>query len=145
MQRWRWGLEWLSGAPSLQSLRNPVRCVRVYGVNRWVNNNVVKVTSIFLLWYYTVCSRGIIGKGHHDIKHIIHENPRVVLYAIYRELINPWVSACIFHTTLHTSNRYSMRPSVLWHKHEGKAPRASCHVYCIKHEDFSCYMYNYVF
>ncbi len=29
------------------------------------------------------------------------------------------------------------------HEHEGEAPRASCHVYCIKHEDFSCY--NYVF
>ncbi len=31
----------------------------------------------------------------------------------------------------------------LRHEHEGEAPRASCHVYCIKHEDFSCY--NYVF
>ena len=29
------------------------------------------------------------------------------------------------------------------HEHEGEAPRASFHVYCIKHEDFSCY--NYVF
>ncbi len=28
------------------------------------------------------------------------------------------------------------------HEHEGEAPRASCHVYCIKHEDFSCYMYR---
>ncbi len=30
------------------------------------------------------------------------------------------------------------------HEHEGEAPRASCHVhvYCIKHEDFSCYNYN---
>ncbi len=27
------------------------------------------------------------------------------------------------------------------HEHEGETPRASCHVYCIKHEDFSCYMY----
>ncbi len=26
------------------------------------------------------------------------------------------------------------------HEHEGEVPRASCHVYCIKHEDFSCYM-----
>ncbi len=26
------------------------------------------------------------------------------------------------------------------HEHEGKAPRASCQVYCIKHEDFSCYI-----
>ncbi len=24
------------------------------------------------------------------------------------------------------------------HEHEGEAPKASCHVYCIKHEDFSC-------
>ncbi len=29
------------------------------------------------------------------------------------------------------------------HEHEGEAPRASCHVYFIKYEDFSCY--NYVF
>ncbi len=29
------------------------------------------------------------------------------------------------------------------HEHEGEAPRVSCHVYCIKREDFSCY--NYVF
>ncbi len=28
-------------------------------------------------------------------------------------------------------------------QHEGKAPRANCRVYCIKHSDFSCY--NYVF
>ncbi len=40
-------------------------------------------------------------------------------------------------------NRYSMRPvfyEIYRHEHEGEAPRASCHVYCIKHEDFSCYM-----
>ncbi len=40
-----------------------------------------------------------------------------------------------------------MRPSEFYeiyrHEHEGEAPKASCHVYCIKHEDFSCY--NYVF
>ncbi len=28
-------------------------------------------------------------------------------------------------------------------KYTGTSTRASCHVYCIKHEDFSCY--NYVF
>ncbi len=39
-------------------------------------------------------------------------------------------------------NRYSMRPSVLWNI-TGTSTRASCHVYCKKHEDFSCY--NYVF
>ena len=33
-------------------------------------------------------------------------------------------------------NRYSMIPSVLWHKHEVELP--------VKHEDFSCY-YNYMF
>ncbi len=27
------------------------------------------------------------------------------------------------------------------HEHEDEAPRASCPVYCIKHEDFSCYNY----
>ncbi len=40
--------------------------------------------------------------------------------------------ACIFHKTLGL---------MLYLLHTGT--RASCHVYCIKHEDFSCY--NYVF
>ncbi len=39
-------------------------------------------------------------------------------------------------------NRYSMRPSCFM-EYTGTSTRASCHVYCIKHEDFSCY--NYVF
>ncbi len=31
------------------------------------------------------------------------------------------------------------------HEYESEAPRASCHVYCIKHEDFSCYMlYSFI-
>ncbi len=40
-------------------------------------------------------------------------------------------------------NRYSMRPSVL-RKYTGTSTRASCHVYCIKHEDFSCYNVFYI-
>ncbi len=42
-------------------------------------------------------------------------------------------------------NRYSMRPSVFM-KYTGTSTRVSCHVhvYCIKHEDFSCYNVFYI-
>ncbi len=38
--------------------------------------------------------------------------------------------------------RHEQKPQGRVAMYRAKPPRASCHVYC---EDFSCYMYNYVF
>ncbi len=46
-------------------------------------------------------------------------------------------SACVYESDI--SNRYSMNRvfyEIYSNEHEGEAPRASCHVYYIKHEDF---------